>query len=612
MALEFIARNGLIAQNNSTITGSLTVTSGIIASSITGSMSGTSSFATSASYAATSSFASNFNVANTLTATTLVVNTISSSVTYSSGSNIFGNSLSNKQVMTGSLQVTGSRHYLLCDTVGIGTTSPNTLLGLSTNAAFSAVMDIQNTSATGSSAIDFYTNTGTYIGNVGGAIYHGNLVVDSWLNGISFRTSNTERMRIVGSTVNITGSLTATGLARSAGINIGSGYQMEFSDDGNTTFAYIEGSSFSSAASYVSVGTAGTERMRITSAGRIGIGTSSPSYRLTVTSTPGSASFDGINVTTGTADVASLYRTGTSYSYGMVGANQSWMYSNFGDLNIMTDASSASIKFGTSGGTERMRIASGGQVLIGTTTVNWLERVSISGTASFNGVVRIENNANPVDVNHGILNLVNTLSYAVGNDASVMFSARDSGGTVHPRASIGAKTSSQLGADLVFNTRNNSNFDERMRITSSGNVGIGNTTPATRLHVTGTISAVDLQLSGTYAATYTTSNSWTNWQTVIPSATLVGGATYLVTLYFITDDWPWQVNCSFTYSPVNSNGAGANNTFTPLISNHTGDGAMIYARNVAAFGQVCGALQVYFAGFSKNVGTLTVKAHRLV
>ena len=43
MANEFIARNGLIAQNNSTITGSLNVTGGI-----TGSLLGTASYVTTA------------------------------------------------------------------------------------------------------------------------------------------------------------------------------------------------------------------------------------------------------------------------------------------------------------------------------------------------------------------------------------------------------------------------------------------------------------------------------------------------------------------------------------------------------------------------------------
>jgi uncharacterized membrane protein YgdD (TMEM256/DUF423 family) len=80
--------------------GSLTSTAGF-----TGSFSGT---ATSASYAATASSADNFLTRGTLTAQTLVVQTITSSVLYSSGSNVFGNSLANTQTFTGSVSITGS------------------------------------------------------------------------------------------------------------------------------------------------------------------------------------------------------------------------------------------------------------------------------------------------------------------------------------------------------------------------------------------------------------------------------------------------------------------------------------------------------------------------
>ena len=62
----------------------------------------------SSSYAATASSADNFLVRNTLTAQTLVVQTITSSIVYSSGSNIFGNNSSNVQQFTGSVYVTGS------------------------------------------------------------------------------------------------------------------------------------------------------------------------------------------------------------------------------------------------------------------------------------------------------------------------------------------------------------------------------------------------------------------------------------------------------------------------------------------------------------------------
>ena len=81
------------------VSGSLIVTAGI-----TGSISS----AASASYAATSSYANNFTVASTLTAQTLVVQIVTSSILYSSGSNVFGNSLANTQVFTGSVSVTGS------------------------------------------------------------------------------------------------------------------------------------------------------------------------------------------------------------------------------------------------------------------------------------------------------------------------------------------------------------------------------------------------------------------------------------------------------------------------------------------------------------------------
>jgi len=71
----------------------------------------------SASYAQTASYSDTFRVAGTLTAQTLIVQTVSSSIIYSSGSNIFGNNLANTQVFTGSVSVTGSltvngRNYL--------------------------------------------------------------------------------------------------------------------------------------------------------------------------------------------------------------------------------------------------------------------------------------------------------------------------------------------------------------------------------------------------------------------------------------------------------------------------------------------------------------------
>ena len=141
MPNEFIARNGIIALNNTVVTGSVTATAGF-----TGSLFGTASWAqnsTSASYALTASSADNFVVRQsitasnalingTITAQTLVVQTVTSSVLYSSGSNTFGNQLTNVQQFTGSLRVTGSgNHYIVGGNFGIDTTSPENKLDVS-------------------------------------------------------------------------------------------------------------------------------------------------------------------------------------------------------------------------------------------------------------------------------------------------------------------------------------------------------------------------------------------------------------------------------------------------------------------------------------------------
>ncbi len=71
MANEFIARNGLIAQNNSEITGSLIVTNGI-----TGSIQGT------ASQALTSSFITGSNVYGPLGSNSILSSSFALSASY--------------------------------------------------------------------------------------------------------------------------------------------------------------------------------------------------------------------------------------------------------------------------------------------------------------------------------------------------------------------------------------------------------------------------------------------------------------------------------------------------------------------------------------------------
>jgi hypothetical protein len=104
---------------NLAVTGSVTATTGF-----TGSLEGTASWAqnalsasywsgsvlnaTSASFASTASSADNFTVRGTLTAQTIVAQTITSSTDFVTGSTRFGSLLSNTHQFTGSVSITGS------------------------------------------------------------------------------------------------------------------------------------------------------------------------------------------------------------------------------------------------------------------------------------------------------------------------------------------------------------------------------------------------------------------------------------------------------------------------------------------------------------------------
>lgn len=189
------------------------------------------------------------------------------------------------------------------------------------------------------------------------------------------------------------------------------------------------------------------------------------------------------------------------------GAAIAYLYNNTGTtgqvfglaIEAGTNSNDYALSVGSSLGTSYLRVNGLGNLGVG--TVNPLTKVHVVGSASTGGVLRIENDQNQGDVNHGIINLVNTRTHAIGNDASIMFSGRDSGGTIHPRTSIGMKvSSSSLAGDLVFNTRNDSNFAERMRITSGGNVGIGTTSPGVSLEVNGLIRSIPVYNNTTATA----------------------------------------------------------------------------------------------------------------
>jgi hypothetical protein len=120
---------------------------------------------------------SNALFTGTITAQKLVVQQVTSSIIYSSGSNIFGSQLTDVQSFTGSLRVTGSgNHYIVGGNVGIGTTTPTVKLEVAGNTTVGAVLNIGGATGnvgelnffnnvvkiarTSTSGLDFYTSGG--------------------------------------------------------------------------------------------------------------------------------------------------------------------------------------------------------------------------------------------------------------------------------------------------------------------------------------------------------------------------------------------------------------------------------------------------------------------
>jgi len=227
--------------------------------------------------------------------------------------------------------------------------------------------------------------------------------------------------------------------------------------------------------------TNGTERMRVTAAGNVGIGTSSPSYLLQVAGIgyfntalginqdPTSwYSFSPLLVAAKTQNAETIIGIGNgtvgtaaSTTLKMIGGTaNSYIDMRLSDNNgspYFADSYGAGVNFAAwfFGGTERMRITAAGNVGIGNSAPSYL--LDVNGTGRFSGSLLV----------NGTIN-----AYYTGKSGLLI--NEDSSGNVF--------INQQDNGPLILNTNNT----ERMRISAAGNVGIGTNAPAYLLDVNGT------------------------------------------------------------------------------------------------------------------------------
>jgi hypothetical protein len=425
-----------------TITGSLSVSGSVnISGSISiaggGTISGTASIATTAltasfvanaqtasyvlnavssSFALTASSADNLLVRNTLTAQTLVVQTITSSVDFVTGSTRFGSISANTHQFTGSVSITGS----------LAVVTTGTELQVNANGV-----------NLGNALTDSHIISGSLTVNPGGLFVSGSGNV-----GIN-TTSPSSKLHVVGSSLTDTFRITDA-----ANYTIVMGYS------GSANVGMI---STLGGTAKLALGTNSAARLTIDGTGNVGIGTVSPSEKLHITSTAG--------------NVASLVETaGGSFAQYQLkgGATNVWI------IGTQDNYLSNSLVFRNV--SDRMVITTGGNVLIDTTS-----------NATGNPTFYIQNK-NGLVANIAGFNFCSTTTAENGNNNLVLSGAYYNG-TVGIATQTSAASYQQFNGNHAFYTNegltpgNSYTGSERIRITSTGNVGIGTGNPLGPLEV---------------------------------------------------------------------------------------------------------------------------------
>jgi hypothetical protein len=424
-----------------------------------------------------------------------------------------------------SISTSGSQRVVVKSTgnVGIGTSSPSQKLHIESTGS-NAVVNVNRTDAATAGVVQLGAGSGA------------NFITSTGDKPFFIATNNTERLRILGNgNVGIGTSSPDSAFHaykqtndRTARFQRISTQYIDVEQNASVNRISGTGKSFylgSTDANPLILETAATERMRIDSAGNVGIGTSNPVAKLEVAA-GGVKSTDGY-----------LFGSTSSYLYESGADTVALRVGSDGPYAEFVDNGSV-LEFGNSGGSlaltssgsERMRITSAGNVGIGTSspttdlTVQGYvltgrnlgetdeQLTSVPSHLGTNITPNIQVNAEggdsaSISLNHARSNnngiptvFFNkafgdlTTPLAVNDSAllgAIVFNGYDGtnyiGGAQIRSETDGTVGTNDMPARLEFLTTADgaSSPTERMRITSAGSVGIGTSNPEDKLHVSG-------------------------------------------------------------------------------------------------------------------------------
>ena len=343
--------------------------------------------------------------------------------------------------------------------VGIGTSSPSKLLHLDASSGY-AEMRLSGTS--GGGTLEFY-NDSTALGDV---YFDTNKRFYVRTNGATTAlTIDENQLATFAGTATVSGGVLTLGTADTSSGHINAFENMSFNidtdnDDTNRFFEFsINGNSG-----------AGTELMRLTEAGLLGIGTSSPGQKLQIDS--------------GNIQLSS----GQQLQWGG-GDNAIFGHDSQNYVQIKTDSTDR-VKINSSGievftgnvSGSATSTGSFGHLVIGSDSTTF-KNLSIDQLTT-KAAITVDESAGTS--NSAVLNLLADRP-SDGQDAAEI-RMRNNSATSFARI-VGVRGSADTYGDLQFRTRNASGLTTRLAIDQDGNVGIGTTSPVAKLDVSGTVTA---------------------------------------------------------------------------------------------------------------------------